>query len=94
MNNKESRDKDNKKSERTKHEFSKEDVEKKMKEAKESLKKYLDLYLESTPRTDWKTNEFEVRFGTKSYGSNKPISKIDYDNVVKQLIAFGFKTYY
>jgi hypothetical protein len=92
MNNKENRDKDNKKSERTNPEFSKEDVEKKMKEARESLKKYLDLYLESTPRTDYKTNELEVRFGTKSYGSNKPISKIDYDNVVKQLIAFGFKT--
>lgn len=92
MNHRENIDKNIKKSERVKHEFSKEDVEKKMKLARESLKTYLDLYLESTPRIDNKTNELEVRFGTKSYGSNKPISKIDYDNVVKQLIAFGFKT--
>jgi hypothetical protein len=75
-----------------KYEVSKEEVEKKMKQAKQNLKTYLDLYLESTPRMDMKTNEFEIRFGTKSYGSNKPISKIDYDNVVKQLLAFGFKT--
>lgn len=92
MNHREKPNRDGKKSERPKPEFSKEYVEKKMKEARESLKTYIDLYLESTPRTDWKTNEFEIRFGTKSYGSNKPISKIDYDNVVKQLIAFGFKT--
>ena len=39
-----------------KYEVSKEDVEKKMKAAKENLKTYLDLYLESTPRIDGKTN--------------------------------------
>ena len=33
-------------------------------------------------------NELEVRFGTKGV---KPITKSDYDNVVKQLKSFGFK---
>lgn len=70
----------------------KEDMDKKTKEAKEQFQSRLELYLESTPRVDRKVNEFEIRFGTKSYGSHRPISKIDYDNVVKQLVSFGFQT--
>ena len=35
-----------------------------------------------------KLNELEVRFGTKGI---KPITKSDYDNVVKKLKSFGFK---
>ena len=72
--------------------LSKEEMDKKTKEAKIAFQSRLELYLESTPRIDRKTNELEIRFGTKSYGSNRPISKIDYDNVVKQLLAFGFFT--
>jgi hypothetical protein len=72
--------------------LTKEEIMKKTKEAKSQFESVLEYYLESNPRIDRKTNEFEVRFGTKSYGSNRPISKIDYDNVVKQLLAFGFET--
>jgi hypothetical protein len=68
----------------------KDDVVRQMQEAKEELKKRLQLYLDNTPRRDTKQNEFEIRFGTKSYGSNKPISKTDYDNVVRQLKTAGF----
>ena len=38
--------------------------------------------------THKKFNELEVRFGTKGI---KPITKSDYDNVVKKLKSFGFK---
>ena len=72
--------------------LSKEEMNKKTKEAKDEFQSRLELYLESTPRIDRKTNELEIRFGTKSFGSNRPISKIDYDNVVKQLLSFGFQT--
>jgi hypothetical protein len=72
--------------------LSKEEIDKKTKEAKDKFHSYLELYLESTPRIDRKINELEIRFGTKSYGGNRPISKIDYDNVVKQLLSFGFNT--
>ena len=72
--------------------LSKEEMNKKTKHAKDEFQSRLELYLESTPRIDRKTNELEIRFGTKSFGSNRPISKIDYDNVVKQLLAFGFQT--
>jgi hypothetical protein len=40
---------------------------------------------------DHKQNEFEIRFGTNTT-SGRPLSKIDYDNVVKQLLKSGFKT--
>ena len=60
---------------------------------KERLEELIKLYLASNPliHNDGKVSEVEVRFGsnTKKY---KPISKIDYDNVVKQLYAAGFKT--
>jgi ribosomal protein L31 len=71
---------------------SREEMNKKTKQARDDFESYLKLYLESTPRIDRRTNELEIRFGTKSYGSNRPISKIDYDNVVKQLLSFGFHT--
>ena len=63
------------------------EIQKQMRDALESLKNYLQLYLENTPRIDGKQNEFEIRFGTKSA---KPISKTDYDNVVRQLKTAGF----
>jgi len=64
-----------------------------MKHAKEQLTDRLSQYLEGNPmyRPDGKTNEFEVRFGTNTK-SGVPVSKIDYNNVVKQLLATGFYT--
>jgi hypothetical protein len=65
----------------------------KNKNPKESLEKLIAAYLASNPiqRTDRKINELEIRFNsnTRKY---KPLSKIDYDNVVKFLYSFGFKT--
>ena len=50
-------------------------------------------YLASNPMVSQnrKTSELEIRFGTNPRLS-KPISKIDYENVVKQLYAAGFTT--
>ena len=66
----------------------------KMKEASEAFHDRLKLYLgNGMPnfRTDHKQNEFEIRFGTNTT-SGRPLSKIDYDNVVKQLLKAGFTT--
>ena len=66
----------------------------KTKEASDAFKTRLTQYLGSgTPnyRTDKKQNEFEIRFGTNTM-SGRPLSKIDYDNVVKQLLKAGFTT--
>jgi hypothetical protein len=63
------------------------------KNPKESLEKLITAYLASNPiqRSDRKINELEIRFNsnTRKY---RPLSKIDYDNVVKFLYSFGFKT--
>ena len=59
-------------------------------EARDEFKRRLQMYLDNTPRRDSKQNEFEIRFGTKSYGPNKPISKTDFDNVIRQLKTAGF----
>lgn len=60
---------------------------------KEQLKIMIENYLASgvMRRNDRKVNEIEIRFGSnnKKY---KPISKIDYDNVVQTLYTFGFTT--
>lgn len=63
------------------------------KRKKEEFENIIKYYLESNPfiKTDRKSNELELRFGTNKKLS-KPISKIDYDNVVKHLYACGFKT--
>ena len=66
----------------------------KMKQSSEAFHDRLKLYLGSGMpnfRTDHKQNEFEIRFGTNTT-SGRPLSKIDYDNVVKQLLKAGFKT--
>ena len=66
----------------------------KMKEAKDAFHSRLTQYLgQGTPnyRGDNKQNEFEIRFGTNT-SSGRPLSKIDYDNVVKQLLKNGFTT--
>jgi len=67
------------------------------KSLKEKTKEFEDIvkeYLESNPviRSHRKNNELEIRFGTNTRNSNtKPISKIDYDNIAKQLYSCGFK---
>jgi len=55
---------------------------------KKELQKMVDLYLAGSPlfRQDKKVNEVEIRFG-----SNKPITKTDYENVVKKLYNSGFE---
>jgi len=52
----------------------------------------VSLYLASNPIVvkNRKTSELEIRFGTSRYA--RPISKIDYDNAIKQLYAAGFTT--
>ena len=67
---------------------------KRMDIAKEDFKKRLKQYLDGgNPmfRGDKKENEFEIRFGTNTQ-SGRQLSKINYDNVVKQLLSNGFKT--
>jgi len=62
------------------------------KQKKEEFENIVKSYLDSKPYLafDRKVNELEIRFGTNPKLS-RPISKIDYDNVVKQLLACGFK---
>jgi hypothetical protein len=67
--------------------------DKSLKEKKNMFMNIVKQYLESNPfvSTNRTSNELEIRFGTNPRLS-RPISKIDYDNVVKQLYACGFKT--
>ena len=55
------------------------------------FEKIVKHYLDSNPvmTIGNKTSELEIRFGTNPRVS-KPITKIDYDNVVKQLYDCGF----
>jgi hypothetical protein len=64
-----------------------------MREKKEEFHRIASLYLESNPllSTNNKTSELEVRFGTNPR-IKKPITKTNYDNVIKQLYSCGFKT--
>lgn len=59
----------------------------------ERFEQMIKYYLESNPlsRDDRKINELEVRFGINEEKS-KPISKNDYENVIKQLHSAGFYT--
>ena len=63
------------------------------KTAKQDVELLLGAYLASNPihRTDRKVNEVEIRFNTNNR-KYRPLSKIDYDNIVKYLYAYGFKT--
>jgi mRNA (guanine-N7-)-methyltransferase len=63
-----------------------------IKQKKEEFETIVKHYLESNPHitSGRKSNELEIRFGTNTKLS-RPISKIDYDNVVKQLYSYGFK---
>lgn len=72
------------------------DEEEKPKETKETPQKRLDdlinaFYNNNPYVANWKLNqELEVKFGTKGI---KPLSRNDYDNVVKKLKSLGFKTF-
>jgi hypothetical protein len=61
--------------------------------ASKGFEKMVAAYLASNPvmSQNRKTSELEVRFGTNPRLA-RPISKIDYENVVKQLHASGFTT--
>uniref|UniRef100_A0A6C0I0V1 mRNA (guanine-N(7))-methyltransferase n=1 Tax=viral metagenome TaxID=1070528 RepID=A0A6C0I0V1_9ZZZZ len=67
--------------------------QKRMEKAKEDFQNLLQRYLVGNPilPKQQKTDEFEVRFGTNTF-SGRELSKIDYDNVVKQLMRSGFAT--
>ena len=60
---------------------------------KKELEEMVSMYLASNPilKRDNKSNEMEIRFGSHSKMS-KPITKIDYEKVVKQLISSGFRS--
>jgi hypothetical protein len=64
-----------------------------IKNSKVDFENMVEIYLASNPTLsqDRKNSEFEIRFGTNPKVS-KPISKIDYENIVKQLYSCGFTT--
>ena len=64
-----------------------------IKNSKAEFENMVEFYLASNPivSQNRKTSELEIRFGTNSKIA-KPISKIDYENVVKQLYSSGFTT--
>ena len=55
------------------------------------LENLLKSYLDSTPvlTSDNKTKEFEIRFGSNAK-LVKPLTQVDYENVVRQLLSCGF----
>jgi mRNA capping enzyme len=63
-----------------------------IKKKKQQFENIVKEYLESNPiiRKGRAQNELEIRFGTNTKLA-KPLSKIDYDNVVKYLYACGFQ---
>ena len=71
-----------------------EEHEKLAKVAKEQFEKMVENYLAGSSsfmqHGNISASEFEVRFGSNPRLA-KPVSKIDYDNVVKQLYSCGFK---
>jgi len=63
-----------------------------LREKKDEFHRIVSLYLESNPllSTYNKSSELEIRFGTNPR-IKKPITKNNYDNVIKQLYSCGFK---
>lgn len=61
---------------------------------KKELVEMVSTYLASNPvvKKDRKENEMEIRFGINTR-EGKPISKIEYDNVIQYLYSEGFKCY-
>lgn len=64
-----------------------------VKNSKADFEHMVELYLASNPilMQNRKTSELEIRFGTNTK-SSRPISKIDYENIVKKLYSTGFNT--
>ena len=71
----------------------KKDLAKSDRNPKDDFETMVEFYLASNPvlKKDHKTSELEIRFGTNPRVA-KPISKIDYDNVVQHLLVAGFST--
>jgi len=69
-----------------------EQMQRTQKQKKEEFERIVGHYLESNPMLglNREMSELEVRFGTNPQIA-KPINKMNYDNVVKQLYACGFK---
>ena len=70
------------------------DKENKEMSAKERLDIILKNYLANNPRSDRKVNEIEMRFcntNSKTKRRQKPLIKIDFDNVAQCLCNNGFK---
>jgi hypothetical protein len=61
------------------------------KDRKDTFNRLVTFYLDENPllMINGAKKEFEIRFGTNS---RHPISKIDFDNVVKQITTSGFKS--
>jgi len=59
----------------------------------EKLKNMVNVYLASNPiqKVKGKTSELEIRFGTNTRVA-RPLTKIDYENVVKSIMNAGFYT--
>jgi len=73
-------------------EFRNASEQKTIRQKKEEFETIVGHYLDSNPyiQTNRKSSELEIRFGTNTRLS-RPISKINYDNVIKQLYACGFR---
>ena len=56
-----------------------------------TLDHLVKLYLESQPiiKDNYKEKEFEIRFGSNPK-LQKPLNRVDYENVVKHLLSCGF----
>ena len=69
-----------------------EQMQRTQKQKKEEFERIVGHYLESNPMLglNREISELEIRFGTNPQIA-KPINKMNYDNVVKQLYACGFK---
>ena len=65
--------------------------EKELQNSRISFNKMIESYLESNPilKDNGLTKEFEIRFGSNRKLA-KPISKIDYDNVVKTFKSLSY----
>ena len=70
-----------------------EPVVKTQEQKKEMFEEIVHRYLESNPlvKNSYKTGELEIRFGTNPKIA-RPISKINYDNVVRQIQGCGFSS--
>lgn len=60
---------------------------------KKDFETMVDFYLANNPylKTNGKESELEIRFGTNRK-LGKPLSKIEYDNIIKQFYIAGFQT--